>query len=176
MHYGEIKIADIANGIGVRVSLFVSGCRNKCKECFNPMTWSFQYGNVYDDKVEDALIAALDKNYIDGLTILGGEPFEPENQEEVLQLVKRVKNELPNKSIWIYSGFTYEELIGEVQSRAYLSITKDILENIDILVDGRFDIKQKDISLKFRGSRNQRIIDVKSTLKNNNIVLSCLNN
>ena len=176
MNYGEIKPVDIANGIGVRVSLFVSGCRNKCKECFNPMTWSFQYGNVYTKETENQIIDLLNKSFIEGLTILGGEPFEPENQETVLQLVKRVKEELPNKSIWIYSGFTYDELIGVVQSRANLSITKDILKNIDILVDGRFEITQKDFSLKFRGSRNQRIIDVQKTLQNNEIVLSYLNN
>ena len=176
MNYGEIKPVDIANGIGVRVSLFVSGCRNKCVECFNPMTWSFQYGNVYTSETENQIMDLLNKSFIEGLTILGGEPFEPENQETVLQLVKRVKNELPNKNIWIYSGFTYEELIGEVSSRASLSITKEILKNIDILVDGRFEITQKDLMIKFRGSRNQRIIDVQKTLQNNEIILSYLNN
>ncbi|MCH5180536.1 MAG: anaerobic ribonucleoside-triphosphate reductase activating protein [Erysipelotrichales bacterium] len=176
MNYGEIKPVDIANGIGVRVSLFVSGCRNKCIECFNPMTWSFQYGNVYTKETENQIMELLNKSFIEGLTILGGEPFEPENQETVLQLVKRVKSELPNKNIWIYSGFTYEELIGEMPSRASLSITKDILKNIDILVDGRFEIKQKDLMIKFRGSRNQRIIDVQKTLQSNVIVLSYLNN
>lgn len=176
MNYGEIKTVDIANGIGVRVSLFVSGCRNKCKECFNPMTWSFQYGNVYDDKVEDELLSALDKDFIEGLTILGGEPFEPENQETVLKLVQRVRQELPNKTIWMYSGFTFEELVGEVESRATLPSAKEILKNIDILVDGRFVIEKKNLSLKFRGSSNQRIIDVKETLKCGKIVLSSLNN
>lgn len=175
MYYGEIKPVDIANGIGVRVSLFVSGCRNKCIECFNPMTWSFQYGKEYTKETENEILGLLNKEFIEGLTILGGEPFEPENQDEVLRLVKRVKQELPNKNIWIYSGFTYEELIGKVQSRAYTSITKEILKNIDILVDGRFEIKQKDLMLKFRGSRNQRIIDVQKTLENNDIVLSNLN-
>lgn len=176
MNYGEIKPVDIANGIGVRVSLFVSGCRNKCIECFNPMTWSFQYGNVYTKETENQIMELLNKSFIEGLTILGGEPFEPENQETVLKLVKRVKSELPNKNIWIYSGFTYEELIGEVPSRASLPITKEILKNIDILVDGRFEIKQKDLMIKFRGSRNQRIIDVQKTLQSNEIVLSYLNN
>ncbi len=175
MNYGEIKSVDIANGIGVRVSLFVSGCRNKCQECFNPMTWSFKYGKKYTKETEDEIFSDLQKEYISGLTILGGEPFEPENQEEVLNLVKRVRHELPNKTIWIYSGFTFEEIIGEKPSRASLESAKQILTNIDILVDGRFEIAQKDLSLKFRGSRNQRIINVPKTLQNNSIVLSDLN-
>ena len=176
MNYGEIKPVDIANGIGVRVSLFVSGCRNKCVECFNPMTWSFQYGKEYTKETENEILSCLNKSFIEGLTILGGEPFEPENQEKVLELVKRVRQELPNKSIWIYSGFTFEELIGDVKCRASLSTAKEILDNIDILVDGRFEIEKKNLSLKFRGSKNQRIIDVQKTLQNNKIELSNLNN
>ncbi len=175
MNYGEIKKVDIANGEGVRVSLFVSGCRNHCKECFNPMTWAFNYGKEYSEETEKEILEALNHDYIEGLTVLGGEPFEPENQEEVLSLVKKVREVFPNKNIWIYSGFTFEELIGKKESRAATPLAKEILKNIDVLVDGRFEIAKKDLMLKFRGSTNQRIIDVKKTLALHEIVLSELN-
>lgn len=175
MNYGEIKKVDIANGEGVRVSLFVSGCRNHCKECFNPMTWAFNYGKKYGEETEKEILEALNHDYIEGLTVLGGEPFEPENQEEVLSLVKKVREVFPHKNIWIYSGFTFEELIGKKENRAATPLAKEILKNIDVLVDGRFEIAKKDLMLKFRGSTNQRIIDVKKTLALHEIVLSELN-
>lgn len=172
MNYGEIKLCDIANGIGVRVSLFVSGCRNKCKNCFNPMTWAFNYGKEFDQNAENIIIEQLEKPFIDGLTILGGEPFEPENQSRVLELIKHIKEKVPNKTIWMYSGFTFEELMGYQVSRASTDIAKEILKNIDVLVDGRYVDEEKDIRLKFRGSRNQRVINVKETLKENKIILA----
>lgn len=171
MNYGEIKYCDIANGSGVRVTLFVSGCRNHCKNCFNPMTWSFEYGRVLEQKTIDEIIEHIKKPFIQGLTILGGEPFEPENQKEVLDVILKVRQEVPNKNIWIYSGFTFEELMGQEKSRASLKEAKQILENIDVLVDGRYVDELRDIRLKFRGSRNQRIIDVPNTLKQNKVVL-----
>lgn len=171
MNYGEIKYCDIANGSGVRVTLFVSGCRNHCKNCFNPMTWSFEYGRVLEQKTIDEIIEHIKKPFIQGLTILGGEPFEPENQKEILDVILKVRQEVPNKNIWVYSGFTFEELMGQEESRASLKEAKQILENIDVLVDGRYVDELRDIRLKFRGSRNQRIIDVPNTLKQNKVVL-----
>lgn len=162
MNYGEIKFYDIADGTGVRTSLFVSGCRNCCEDCFNRETWSFSYGKPYTQETENAIIESLKPDYIAGLSILGGEPFEKENQPEVLKLVTRAKKECPDKSVWIYSGFTFEELLGG--SRASGQTAEEILKLADVLVDGRFDKTKKNISLKFRGSENQRIIDLKPSL------------
>lgn len=162
MNYGEIKFYDIADGVGVRTSLFVSGCRNCCEDCFNRETWSFSYGKPYTEETENAIIESLKPDYIAGLSILGGEPFEKENQSEVLKLVARAKRECPGKNIWIYSGFTFEELLGG--SRASGQTAEEILKLADVLVDGRFDKTKKNISLKFRGSENQRIIDLKPSL------------
>lgn len=162
MNYGEIKFYDIADGTGVRTSLFVSGCRNCCEDCFNRETWSFSYGKPYTQETENAIIESLKPDYIAGLSILGGEPFEKENQPEVLRLVARAKKECPDKSVWIYSGFTFEELLGG--SRASGQTAEEILKLADVLVDGRFDKTKKNISLKFRGSENQRIIDLKPSL------------
>ena len=162
MNYGEIKFYDIADGVGVRTSLFVSGCRNCCEDCFNRETWSFSYGKPYTEETETAIIESLKPDYIAGLSILGGEPFEKENQPEVLKLVARAKKECPDKSVWIYSGFTFEELLGG--SRASGQTAEEILKLADVLVDGRFDKTKKNISLKFRGSENQRIIDLKPSL------------
>ena len=162
MNYGEIKFYDIADGTGVRTSLFVSGCRNCCEDCFNRETWSFSYGKPYTQETENAIIESLKPDYIAGLSILGGEPFEKENQPEVLKLVARAKKESPDKSVWIYSGFTFEELLGG--SRASGQTAEEILKLADVLVDGRFDKTKKNISLKFRGSENQRIIDLKPSL------------
>ena len=162
MNYGEIKFYDIADGTGVRTSLFVSGCRNCCEDCFNRETWSFSYGKPYKQETENAIIESLKPDYIAGLSILGGEPFEKENQPEVLKLVARAKKECPDKSVWIYSGFTFEELLGG--SRASGQTAEEILKLADVLVDGRFDKTKKNISLKFRGSENQRIIDLKPSL------------
>lgn len=170
MNYATIKLVDIANGEGVRVSLFVSGCRHHCKNCFNPETWNFSYGKALDDGVCKQILDNLSPSYISGLTLLGGEPFEPENQPQLLELLKQVRKQYPNKNIWCYTGFLMDkELLGT--SRANTPYTKQLLENIDVLVDGRFVEELKDISLKFRGSSNQRIIDVKESLASDNICL-----
>lgn len=169
MNYGEIKYYDIANGPGVRTSLFVSGCRNRCEDCFNRETWNFDFGKPFTEETANAVIESLKPDYIAGLTILGGEPFERENQPEVLNLARRVKKEFPNKTVWIFSGFTYEEL--SCGSRASGETANEILRVCDVLVDGRFDKTKKNISLKFRGSENQRIIDLKPTLLQNKVVL-----
>lgn len=171
MNYANIKYYDIANGEGVRTSLFVSGCRHHCKDCFNEMAWAFNYGKPFTREDEDQIISSLEPYYIKGLTLLGGEPMEAENQEALLPFLKRVKASYPNKTIWIYSGFTLEEILGEVPSRAATPIAKEILALCDILVDGRFILEQKDISLQFRGSRNQRIIELKPTLESGEITL-----
>ncbi len=170
MYYGAIKNCDIANGAGVRVSLFVSGCRNACKGCFQPETWSFTYGSEFTSDVEDSILDMMRPGYIQGLTILGGDPMEPENQRDLLPFIKRVRSELPGKDIWMYSGYTFEELTG---GNPHCSVpeTPEILRNIDVLIDGRFVENLRDLSLQFRGSSNQRIIDVSQTLQNGGIVL-----
>lgn len=150
MNYAEIKKVDIANGPGVRVSLFVSGCRNHCKGCFNPETWDFDYGRPFTRETEDEIIEALRPSWIQGLSILGGEPTEEENAAVLIPFLKRVRAVLPDKDIWLYSGYTYEALRD-----------KEILTLADVLVDGPFLLEQKDAGLAFRGSRNQRIIDLK---------------
>lgn len=170
MNYAEIKNCDIANGLGVRVSLFVSGCTHHCKNCFNQMTWDFDYGQVFDESVEQQIIDYLKPNHITGLTLLGGEPMEPENQRALLPFVKRVKALYPQKDIWVYSGYIFDkELLQD--SRARCEVTDELLSYIDVLVDGRFVEALKDISLKFRGSSNQRIIDVSQSLKEKKVVL-----
>lgn len=163
MYVAEIKKFDIANGLGVRVSVFVSGCRHRCPGCFNEIAWEFDYGKEYTADIENEIIDALRPDYIEGLSLLGGEPFEPENQPALLGLLRRVRKELPAKNVWVYSGFTMEELLGE--SRARTEYTDEMLSLIDVLVDGRFIYAEKDITLRFRGSRNQRILDVPATLK-----------
>lgn len=164
MNYGEIKKVDIANGTGVRVSLFVSGCTHHCKGCFNPETWNFDFGNKYTEETEQSIIDALTPSYIEGLSLLGGEPFEPQNQPTLIGLLKRIRKELPTKNVWCYSGYTFEELSGKKESRAFTENTLEMLSLIDVLVDGEFVEELKDISLKFRGSSNQRIINVKEEL------------
>lgn len=156
MNYATIKKTDIANGPGVRVSLFVSGCRRRCKGCFNSETWDFNYGNQFDKSAMSEIIEALDKEYIEGFSILGGEPFEKENRETVYSVIRDIKERFPNKTIWCYSGFTFEEL---------LESSRNILELVDVLVDGAFLEEKKNLKLKFRGSENQRIIDVKKSLE-----------
>ncbi|MGN1410589.1 MAG: anaerobic ribonucleoside-triphosphate reductase activating protein [Eubacteriales bacterium] len=169
MYYGEIKNCDIADGIGVRVSLFVSGCTNHCEHCFQPQTWDFRYGSEFTDETEEKIIDMLRPDYINGLTLLGGEPFEPSNQRALLPFVKRVREIYPQKTVWAFSGYTYEELTGTAHPRC--EVTDSLLELIDVLVDGRFEEAKKDISLRFRGSSNQRIIDLTKTRETGRITL-----
>jgi anaerobic ribonucleoside-triphosphate reductase activating protein len=171
MNYGEIKKNDIANGLGVRTTLFVSGCTHHCKGCFQPQTWDFSFGKPYTKEVEDGIIASLSPYYIAGLTLLGGEPMEPANQAVLLQLLRRVRAEMPSKNVWCYSGYTFEELTGKTPSRARCGHTDEMLSLIDVLVDGEFKEELKDIRLRFRGSSNQRVIDVGKTLASGEIVL-----
>lgn len=170
MYYGEIKERDIANGIGVRVSLFVSGCTNRCKGCFNKQTWDFNFGEEYTAETENRIIELLKPDFVTGLTLLGGEPFEPKNQGELLKLTDRVKKEMPSKTIWCYTGFTYEKLKTDGEY-CRTEFTDRMLNNIDVLVDGKFVEEKKNIRLKFRGSENQRIIDLNKTRAENKIVL-----
>lgn len=162
MYYGEIKNCDIANGEGVRVSLFVSGCTNHCEHCFQPQTWDFEYGTPFTAETEAYLLSLLEPDYISGLTLLGGEPFEPANQTVLLPFLQRVRERFPHKNIWAFSGFTYEELTtpGSYPCRQE---TAEILALTDVLVDGRFVESLKDISLRFRGSSNQRLIDLNAS-------------
>ncbi len=175
MHIGEIITADSANGSGIRLSVFVSGCTNRCKGCFQPQTWDFEYGRPYTPETEKFILQELSKSYYDGLTILGGEPFELSNQREIVKLIRRVSFELPERNIWIYTGFTYDKDLIPGGCR-YIECTDEILDNTDILVDGRFIEELKNITLKFRGSENQRIIDMRQTRKTGMVVLSPLNN
>lgn len=170
MYYGALKKTDIANGPGVRVSLFVSGCTHHCRDCFNPETWNFQYGQEYTDRVLVEILEALEPEYIRGITVLGGEPFEPENQRELLALYRAIRETYPNKTIWVYSGYLMDQQLQQ-ESRARIEITDEILSMIDVLVDGEFVAEQKNISLKFRGSENQRIIDVAQSLAKGRIVV-----
>lgn len=160
MYYGAIKKTDVANGPGVRVSLFVSGCTNRCEGCFQPETWDFHYGDEYTKETEAQILEALKPSYIKGLTILGGEPFEPENQETVASLARRVKSVCPGKDIWCFTGFTLEEDLVPGGKR-YGAATDEILSHLDVLVDGRFEQEKRNLSLAFRGSENQRIIDLR---------------
>lgn len=161
MNYAALKKTDIANGTGVRVSLFVSGCRRHCKECFNSETWDFNFGEKFTDDTMTEIIDALSHDYIEGFSLLGGEPFEKENRETVFEILKTIREKFPDKTIWCYSGFTFEELLE--------SGAGNILELLDVLVDGAFVLEKKNLSLKFRGSENQRIIDVKKTLESGKI-------
>ncbi len=170
MNYCNVKNCDIANGVGVRVSLFVSGCRNRCKNCFQPETWDFNYGKPFDEQTEEKLIKMLAPSYINGLTVLGGEPMEPENQRALLPFLKKVKAAYPQKTIWLYTGFTLEELRSP-DCRAHTEYTEEILKLLDVLVDGRFVEEKKNISLRFRGSENQRLIDVAATLAAGSVTL-----
>lgn len=170
MNYGEIKKTDIANGEGVRVSLFVSGCTHHCKGCFNAETWDFNFGKEFTDEVFAEVIDALGPDYIRGLSLLGGEPFEPQNQRVLVGLLREVKSLYPKKDVWCYTGYLLDkELLND--SRARCEVTDEMLSMIDVLVDGEFKQELKDISLKFRGSSNQRIIDVQKSLQSGEIVL-----
>ena len=154
----------------MRVSLFVSGCRNRCKNCFQPETWDFNYGKPFDEQTEEKLIKMLAPSYINGLTVLGGEPMEPENQRALLPFLKKVKAAYPQKTIWLYTGFTLEELRSP-DCRAHTEYTEEILKLLTVLVDGRFVEEKKNISLRFRGSENQRLIDVAATLAAGSVTL-----
>lgn len=174
MNYAEIKPIDIANGIGIRVSLFVSGCTHHCKGCFNRETWDFSYGKPFDEGVQREILEYLSYEYINGLSLLGGEPFEPENQSALLPFLETVRKTFPEKDIWCYTGYSYEKDLAS-GGKAYCKYTEKMLSLIDILVDGEFILDLKNISLKFRGSENQRIIDLNQTRKCGKIVLSELN-
>ena len=168
MNYSAIKNYDIANGLGVRVTLFVSGCTHHCEGCFNEETWSFSSGKPFTKETEDEIIKLLSPDYIKGLTLLGGEPMEKVNQAALYPFVKRVKEAYPDKNIWCYSGYTLDEI---TKGRAHTDVTDALLGFIDVLVDGEFKKELYSIALKFRGSSNQRVIDLKETLKQGKTVL-----
>ena len=166
MNYADIKRIDVANGEGVRVSVFVSGCNHHCKGCFNECAWDFNYGNKFTEKQEEEVLKDLNHDYISGLTLLGGEPLEPANQEGLLPLVKKAKEKFPDKKIWCYTGFDFEkDVVGKMAPNN--ETTKELLKYIDVMVDGKFEEDKKDLKLKFRGSSNQRILDVQESLKEN---------
>lgn len=170
MNYGEIKYCDIANGPGVRTSLFVSGCTHHCKNCFNAQTWDFNFGAPFTEKEEDEIVESLKPEYITGFTLLGGEPFEPQNQKGVLPLLKKIKTSFPHKTIWIYTGYLFDkEIIGKMLDT--VPETKEILSLTDVIVDGRFVEELKSLSLKFKGSSNQRTIDVQASLASGDVVI-----
>ena len=172
MHYGAIKFNDIANGEGVRTTLFVSGCRNKCKNCFQPETWAFDYGEPFTDEVKEKIYASFENPFLSGLTVLGGEPMEPENQVELLPFLREFKRRFPTKTLWVFTGNLYEELTAGVGNH-YKCIpeTEELLSLIDILIDGRYEEEKKSLGLRFRGSSNQRIIDMNKTREQGEIVI-----
>ena len=171
MNYATIKYCDIANGTGVRTSLFVSGCRRHCPECFNAVAWDFDYGLPFDKAVRNEILGSLAPDYIDGLSLLGGEPFEPENQRALVPFLRRVRARFPEKDIWAYSGFTLDKELTVDGTHPRCEVTDEMLSLIDILVDGRYVDAQRNISLRFRGSENQRIIDMDRTRAAGHIVL-----
>ena len=162
MYYGNIKEFDVADGEGVRVTLFVSGCTNRCEGCFQPATWSFTYGQPYTEETERQILDFLARPYADGLTLLGGEPMEPENQPTLTALCRKVKEQYPEKTIWCYTGFVYEKDLLEGQRR-HTDVTDEFLSYIDVLVDGPFVLSKRNLALTFRGSENQRVLDMKKT-------------
>lgn len=169
MNYADIKKIDVANGEGVRVSVFVSGCNHHCKGCFNQCAWDFNYGKEFTEKEEQQIIDYMNHDYISGLSLLGGEPLEPKNQEGLLPLVKKVKEKFPNKNIWCYTGFDFEkDVVGKMAKNN--ETTRELLKYIDIIVDGKFEEDKKDLKLQFRGSSNQKIVDVKKSLQTGQIV------
>ena len=173
MYYSEIKNCDIADGTGVRVTLFVSGCRNRCKGCFQPETWDFCHGRPFEEETQEEILRLLAPGYIAGLTLLGGDPFEEENQKGLIGFLRRVKEEYPQKNIWVFTGYLYEDLLeGGKKHTAY---TDEMLSYINMLVDGPFVEEKKNLMIKFRGSENQRIIDMDRTRKAGKMVLSELN-
>ncbi len=170
MNYATIKNCDIANGPGVRVSLFVSGCTHRCPGCFNEVAWDFNYGQPFTEDTMDTIINMLRPSYIRGLTLLGGEPFEPQNQASIVELLRRIKTELPEKNIWAFSGYLFDRDILSGRLGDW-EITKEYISYLDVLVDGPFVLAKKNLSLRFRGSENQRLIDVPASLKAGEIVL-----
>lgn len=169
MNYADIKQYDVANGPGVRVSLFVSGCTHHCKNCFNEETWDFQFGKPFTEKEQETILGYLEPDYIAGLSLLGGEPFEPSNQEGLLPLLRKVRQRFPQKTIWCYSGYLFDtQILGEMCPK--WDMTKEMLSYLDILVDGRFVEEKKNLKLRFRGSENQRIIDVKQSLAQGTVI------
>ena len=174
MYYGMIKKSDVADGPGVRVSLFVSGCRHHCEGCFNAETWDFKYGDVYTAEVEDEILRAMEPSYISGFTFLGGEPMEPENRPFVFSLAKKLREKYPEKSIWLYSGYLFDTEMLEWAKTD--EIVKNLLPLLDVIVDGEFHIKEKNLGLKFRGSENQRLIDVQRSLAEGKTILCDENN
>lgn len=170
MNYATIKNCDIANGPGIRVSLFVSGCRHRCKGCFNEVAWDFHYGEPFTQQTVQSILSMLAPDHIKGITLLGGEPFEPENQPAVVELLRQIKSKYPQKSIWAYSGYLYDKdmLPGKLGP---WEVTREFLSYIDVLVDGPFVMEKKDLTLRFRGSSNQRIIDVPASLATGEVVL-----
>ena len=170
MNYADIKKADIANGLGVRVSVFVSGCNHHCKNCFNEEAWDFNYGKEFTEEQVEQVIKELDHPYVSGLSLLGGEPLEHVNQKGLLPLVRKVKEKFPEKDIWCYTGFKFDEDVVDKMCKNWEE-TPELLSYIDVMVDGKFEEDKKDIRLKFRGSSNQRIIDVKKSLKENKTIL-----
>lgn len=169
MNYADIKRCDVANGEGVRVSLFVSGCTHHCKECFNKEAWDFEYGEPFTEQEIDRIIEYLAPDYVAGLSLLGGEPMEPSNQEGLLPLLRRMKEIYPEKTVWCYTGYLFDRDILEKMCRES-EVTKEIVSDLDIVVDGEFIQAQKNLKVNFRGSDNQRIIDVKKTLETGAIV------
>ncbi|MCI6789723.1 MAG: anaerobic ribonucleoside-triphosphate reductase activating protein [Lachnobacterium sp.] len=169
MNYAGIKYCDIANGTGCRTVLFVSGCRNACKGCFQPQTWDFGYGEPFDEKVQEEVLKSLEPDYITGITVLGGEPFEPENQKELVPFMRKVVARYPNKNVWAFTGYIYDKDL-VAGGRRHTEDTDELLSMIDVLVDGPFQEEKKDITLKFRGSSNQRILDLKETIRTGNII------
>ena len=170
MHYATIKNCDIANGPGVRVSLFVSGCTHRCPGCFNEVAWDFEYGEPFTEETIDMIIRMMEPAHIKGLTLLGGEPFEPQNQPDLVKLLRRVKEVYPEKSIWAFSGYLFDKdiLAWRLGPR---EITEEYLGYLDVLVDGPFILAKKNLSLRFRGSENQRLIDVPESLRRGEVVL-----
>ena len=172
MHYGAIKKFDIANGEGIRTTLFVSGCRNRCKGCFQPETWDFTYGQPFTKETADEIFATMDNSSVRGLTILGGEPMEPENQREILPFLRRFKEKFPDKTVWLYTGNLYEELTGKMgEHYKCIECTEELLSYVDILVDGRFVEEEKRLGLRFRGSANQRVIDMNETRRSGRLTI-----
>ena len=171
MNYGQIKKCDIANGVGVRVTLFVSGCTNHCFNCFQPETWDFDYGKPFTAETEAEIFAELDKPFIAGLTLLGGDPFEPCNQRALVPFLRRVRARYPDKTIWAYSGFTLDRELTVDGSHPRCEVADEMLSMLDVLVDGRYVDELRNISLRFRGSSNQRIIDMNLTRRAGQIVL-----